>query len=41
MLCDFFSRLTEEQFDFRMVDAPPSKKADTPRFPSFIQYWGP
>ncbi len=27
---DFFSRLTEEQFDYRMVDTP-ERKSDTPR----------
>ena len=27
---DFFTRLTEEQFDYRMVDAP-ARKSDTPR----------
>jgi uncharacterized damage-inducible protein DinB len=27
---DFFTRLTEEQFDYRMVDTP-DRKADTPR----------
>jgi hypothetical protein len=27
---DFFTRLAEEQFDYRMVDTP-EKKSDTPR----------
>jgi len=27
---DFFTRLTEEQFDYRMVDTP-ERKSDTPR----------
>jgi hypothetical protein len=30
---DFFSRLSEAQFDFRMVNVP--------RFESLIHYWGP
>jgi hypothetical protein len=47
ILYDFFSHLTEEQFDFRMVDAA-DRKSDTPmdhlkmpRFPSLVHYWGP
>jgi len=30
IILDFFTRLTEEQFDYRMVDTP-EKKSDTPR----------
>jgi hypothetical protein len=30
VICDFFSRLTEEQFDYRMVEMP-ARKSDTPR----------
>jgi uncharacterized damage-inducible protein DinB len=30
ILYDFFTRLTEEQFDYRMVDTP-ERKSDTPR----------
>jgi uncharacterized damage-inducible protein DinB len=30
ILLDFFVRLTEEQFDFRMVDSP-TRRADSPR----------
>jgi uncharacterized damage-inducible protein DinB len=30
VIYDFFTRLTEEQFDYRMVDTP-DRKADTPR----------
>jgi hypothetical protein len=30
IIIDFFNRLPEEQFDFRMVDAP-ARKAETPR----------
>ena len=30
VIYDFFTRLTEEQFDYRMVDTP-ARKADTPR----------
>jgi hypothetical protein len=30
IIYDFFSRLSEEQFDYRMVDAP-ERKSDTPR----------
>lgn len=30
IICDFYSRLAEEQFDYRMVDTP-GRKADTPR----------
>jgi len=30
IICDFFSRLTEKQFDYRMVDTP-ERKSDTAR----------
>jgi len=30
IICDFYDRLTEEQYDYRMVDTP-ERKADTPR----------
>jgi len=30
IICDFFARLTEEQFDYRMVDTP-ARRSDTPR----------
>ena len=30
IICDFFTRLTEEQFDYRMVDTL-DRKSDTPR----------
>ena len=30
IICDFYTRLTEEQFDFRMVNTP-GRKSDTPR----------
>ena len=30
IVCDFFTHLTEEQFDYRMADTP-GRKSDTPR----------
>lgn len=30
IICDFYTRLTEAQFDYRMVDSP-ERKSDTPR----------